>query len=183
MEIVGASYGSESFTLPKGMVRLDAKDSARANKESALLSEVWNKSSAEPLWRGPFIMPVKGRLSAEFGLRRTMNNTARPPHSGMDIAAPKGTPVKAANNGKVAFTGNFFFNGKFVVIDHGLGIFTVYAHLDKITVKTNETIEKGAELGKVGSTGRSTGPHLHFGVKVGRVRVSPKELFELLNES
>ena len=183
MEIVYTDYGSESFNLPKEMVELSTEDLARVIKEKALLNKVWAGPSTKPLWKGPFILPIEGRTSAKFGLRRTMNNAPRSPHSGLDIAAPRGTPVMAANNGKVAFIGDFFFNGKFVVVDHGLGIFTVYAHLDKITTKTGEKIEKGTEIGKVGSTGRSTGPHLHFGVKVGRVRVSPKELFELLSDS
>ena len=112
-----------------------------------------------------------------------MNNNPRPPHSGMDIAAPMNTPVKAANGGKVVFTGNFYFNGKFVVIDHGVGVFTLYAHLNKIIAKTGEIVKKGETIGKVGSTGRSTGAHLHFGVKVGSVRVSPQSLFEILNNS
>ncbi|MEE9543497.1 MAG: M23 family metallopeptidase, partial [Thermodesulfobacteriota bacterium] len=183
MEIVYTDYGSESFNLPKDMVELSTEDLARVGKETALLRGLWATSNEKPLWEGPFIMPIDGRLSAKFGLRRTMNNIPRSPHSGMDIAAPKGTPVMAANNGKVAFIGNFFFNGKFIVLDHGLGVFTVYAHLDKIMAKSGEIVEKGSTIGEVGSTGRSTGPHLHFGVKVGRMRVSPAELFELLSES
>ena len=183
IEIVGGEYGSENIKLPTGMVKLGTSNTKRVTKEQAALNELWTKSSMEPLWKGPFIMPVKGRVSAEFGLSRIMNNTARPPHSGMDIAAPRGRPVLAANSGIVAFVGEFFFNGKFVVIDHGAGIFTIYAHLSKIRTISGETVEKGAVIGNVGSTGRSTGPHLHFGVKIGRVRVSPAELFELPDNS
>jgi hypothetical protein len=183
MGVVYADYGSESFTLPDGMVELSAEDLNRVIKEKALLKKVWATSNEAPLWDGPFMLPVDGRRSAEFGLRRTMNNVKRSPHSGLDIAAKKGTPVKAANSGKVAFIGNFFFNGNFVVLDHGLGVFTIYAHLSEVLTKQGEAIKNGQVIGKVGSTGRSTGPHLHFGVKVGRMRVSPARLFELLSKN
>lgn len=183
VKIESEDYGSESLKLPSGMVKLSSSDLERVGKEFAILNKVWSTSNAKPLWKGAFIMPIEGRLSASFGVRRTMNDKPKSPHSGMDIAAPAGTPVKAANSGKVAFIGDFYFNGKFVVIDHGLGVFTVYAHLSKILVKTGEEVENGETIGKVGSTGRSTGPHLHFGVKVGSVRVSPTELFEILSNS
>ena len=183
VEVVGEDYGTESLNLPSAMVTLNKAANERVIKERALIKDLWSKSSKEPLWNGPFIMPLTGRLSASFGVRRTMNNKAKPPHSGMDIAAPRGTPVKAANSGKVAFTGDFYFNGRFVVIDHGVGVFTIYAHLNEILIKQGDVIEKGDTIGKVGSTGRSTGPHLHFGVKVGSVRVSPLALFEILGNS
>jgi murein DD-endopeptidase MepM/ murein hydrolase activator NlpD len=183
VEVIGEDYGSESLNLPSGMVTLSSAAIDRAIRERELIKDIWSKSNEEPLWDGPFIMPLTGRLSANFGVRRTMNNKAKAPHSGMDIAAPRGTPVLAANSGKVVFTGDFYFNGRFVVIDHGVGVFTIYAHLNKIMAKEGDVIKKGDTIGKVGSTGRATGPHLHFGVKVGSVRVSPLALFEILSNS
>jgi hypothetical protein len=178
VEVVGRDYGTERITLPPGKVDFDRLTLERIKKEAGSLSTLWGATSRAPLWSGPFIMPVEGRVSGRFGTRRILNNSPRSPHSGVDIAAPKGTPVKAANRGRVAFVGDFFFNGRFVVVDHGLGVFTLYSHLDAVEAEPGRLVEKGAVVGTVGATGRATGPHLHFSVKVGSVSVSPARLFE-----
>ncbi len=178
VEVVESDYGTERITLAPDKVDFDQLTLERIKKETESLSTLWGASSLAPLWSGPFIMPVEGRVSGRFGTRRILNDSPRSPHSGIDIAAPKGTPVKAANRGRVAFVGNFFFNGRFVVIDHGLGVFTVYSHLDAVEAEDGHLLEKGAVVGTVGATGRATGPHLHFSVKVGSVSVSPTRLFE-----
>ncbi len=120
-----------------------------------------------------FVVPTQGVKSDSFGARRFFNNQPRKPHSGMDIAAPEGTPVLSATTGKVALTGDFFFNGNSVFIDHGRGVITLYCHLDTIEVKEGDIIEKGTLIGTVGKTGRVTGAHLHWTVSLNNARVDP----------
>lgn len=117
--------------------------------------------------------PVGGRLSSPFGLRRFFNGEARNPHSGLDFAVPAGTPVKAPAAGRVALVGDYFFNGKTVFLDHGQGFVSMFCHLSAIDVKPGDEVARGAVVGKVGATGRATGPHLHWNVSLNDARVDP----------
>lgn len=118
--------------------------------------------------------PVNGPLSSPFGLRRFFNGQERNAHSGLDFAVPRGTSVKAPADGVVTIVGDYFFNGRTVFVDHGQGFITMYCHLDAISVKKGQEVRRGDELGKVGATGRATGPHLHWNVSLNGNRVDPK---------
>ena len=120
-----------------------------------------------------FIRPVAGRDSGRFGLRRILNGQQRQPHSGMDIAAATGTPVKVVAPGRVIYTGNLFFSGNVVYVDHGGGLISMYAHLNQIKVKNGEVLGQGDYLGAVGSTGRATGSHLHWSVYLNGTAINP----------
>jgi murein DD-endopeptidase MepM/ murein hydrolase activator NlpD len=134
----------------------------------------------ERLWRGAFARPVGGsEPGTGFGARRVINGQPRAPHTGTDYAAPTGTPVVATNAGRVALVADFFFPGRLVVLDHGLGVYSLYFHLDRIAVAEGDRVGRGQPIGTVGATGRATGPHLHFGVHSGGARIDPATLLGL----
>ncbi|MCD5988873.1 peptidoglycan DD-metalloendopeptidase family protein [Pseudomonas phytophila] len=117
--------------------------------------------------------PVAGPLSSKFGVRRFFNGEERNPHSGLDFAVPAGTPIKAPAAGKVILTGNYFFNGNTVFVDHGQGFISMFCHMSKIDVKVGDAVPRGGVVGRVGSTGRATGPHMHWNVSLNDARVDP----------
>ena len=128
-------------------------------------------ANREPSFR--MVAPVAGRRSSSFGLRRFFNDQPRNPHSGMDIAAASGTTIRSPAPGRVVETGDFFFNGNSVFVDHGRGVVSMYCHLSRIDVGVGDELEQGTPLGLVGATGRVTGPHLHWGVAINRALVDP----------
>ncbi|HZP39168.1 MAG TPA: M23 family metallopeptidase [Methylomirabilota bacterium] len=178
--VKAGGFPVERLTVAPGMVNLDPVTERRAVNEAARLRALYDTVTPERLWRGPFTRPVAARKPpGGFGARRIINGQPRMPHSGVDFSADRGTPVVAANRGRVALLGEFFFAGRLVVLDHGLGLYTLYFHLDGVSVTEGQLVERGETVGTVGTTGRSTGPHLHFAAQLGRARINPPDLFSL----
>ena len=171
-------FAVQEMTLPKGMAEFDDATLVRIGAEAAELSRRFSRVTP-PRWRTPFLPPVEEYRPANFGARRVINGNPRMPHSAVDITLPTGTPVRAIADGQVAFAAEQFFGGRSVVIDHGSGVFSVYYHLEEFSVAEGEEISRGDRIGSVGATGRATGPHLHFGVRVPGGRVDPTRLFAL----
>ncbi|MDP9087133.1 MAG: peptidoglycan DD-metalloendopeptidase family protein [Pseudomonadota bacterium] len=169
-------YASQSLKVPPAKVNLSRADLQRVNREKTTIDHDlsrWTDNQPQTLRWEP---PVPGVRSSSFGMRRIFNGESRNPHGGMDIAAPAGTPVKVPLGGTVIDTGNYFFNGNTVFVDHGRSLISMYCHLSAVEVTPGQRIAPGATLGKVGMTGRTTGPHLHWGLSLNHSWVDP-ELF------
>ncbi|HDZ62678.1 MAG TPA: M23 family metallopeptidase [Nitrospirae bacterium] len=173
-----ANFPTINLTLPDNKVFLNPEDLKRAQKEAEKLKSIWKKIS-ERLWAGNFVLPIENETSTAFGTKRIMNEKKTSIHKGVDFRGKKGEPVKAFNNGKVVIADDLFFGGNTLILDHGQGIFSIYMHLSKINVSPEDMVSKGDVVGFVGSSGRATGPHLHFGVKVQEINSNPMSFMKL----
>jgi murein DD-endopeptidase MepM/ murein hydrolase activator NlpD len=173
-EIANKDYEAQYLTIKnKRKVNPNEQDMSRIVKEKELISRAklhWSENEDIAL---NFIKPADGPYSSPFGLKRYFNKQARKPHSGLDIAAPKGTPIIAPADGIVISTGDYFFNGNTVFIDHGQGLITMYCHMDRIGIKEGTQVQTGDVIGNVGLTGRVTGAHLHWSVMLNNTTVDP----------
>ncbi len=173
-KVADKHYQEQHITIKdKRKVTPEKRDMKRILREQRQIKWAlanWDPDMPENL---RFRLPVEGPVSSPFGLRRFFNEQARKPHSGLDLAAPQGTPVRAPAGGRISDTGDFFFNGNTVFIDHGHGLVTMYCHLSRIDVKPGQQVRPGDIIGLVGKTGRVTGPHLHWGVSLNDARVDP----------
>ena len=167
------AYGVQHLKVEPGKVDLSAEDLARHERERAHQAEVLSTFSAPAPAALAMLAPVDGAQSGSFGSRRVFNGQPRQPHSGMDIAAPAGTPVMAPADARVIDTGDYFFNGRTVWLDHGGGLLSMMCHLSEVAVAVGDTLRAGDRLGAVGATGRATGPHLHWSVALNRAMVDP----------
>jgi murein DD-endopeptidase MepM/ murein hydrolase activator NlpD len=181
VEVKEGHFPTENLTVKKQFVEPDPEQLARAEAETKRLREIFDHVTPERLWNGPFRMPLDGAFKgANFGRRRVLNGHPGSPHTGVDFPAPTGTPVHASQSGRVVLAEPLFFSGNTVIVDHGLGIYTLYCHFSEIDVKVGESVKAGAILGKVGATGRVTGPHLHWGLTVERARVNALDIVKVL---
>ncbi len=173
-------YEEQHLTIAnKRKVNPYAKDMTRIIEEKKQITTAfkqWTADNVDP--NEQFILPVSGPMSSPFGRKRFFNKQARKPHSGLDIAADEGTPIIAPLSGRVILTGNFFFNGNSVFIDHGHGLISMYCHMSRINVKKQQAIQQGTVLGEIGQTGRVTGPHLHWSISLNNARIDPLLFFE-----
>jgi murein DD-endopeptidase MepM/ murein hydrolase activator NlpD len=179
-EIVAKQYPEQRLTLADDkMVNPPAQDLERIEAETAAMLEQYARFTTPPVDPFPLSLPAQGPKSSNFGLRRILNGEPRSPHAGLDIAAPAGSPVLAPAAGVISLTGRFYFNGNTAFIDHGGGLISMVCHLSAIDVADGELVKRGQQIGRVGATGRATGPHLHWSVSLNGARIDPTALLKL----
>ena len=180
IEVSSKSFPTTELVVAPQYVQLSEENQQRASREAEEINKIYNSFSSSPYWKEQFIVPVKNTTTGtNFGHRRIFNGEPRAPHSGADLKASKGTEVLASNSGKIVLAKNLFFSGNAIFIDHGLGIYSTYLHLSEILVEIDSFVERGQVIGLAGDTGRVTGPHLHWGVRIMGARVDPFSLLKL----
>ena len=179
VEIHAAHYATGVLTVAPKFVEPPAEELARIKAESELKAKVFAASAPAPLWSGDFRAPVAAAATSSFGMRRTYNGTLASVHKGMDFRAATGTPVRAGNSGVVVLARPLYYEGNCVVIDHGLGLFTVSMHLSRIDVKEGQHLSLGERIGLSGATGRVTGPHLHWAVRWQDAYLDPAKMLKM----
>ncbi|MDT8316714.1 MAG: M23 family metallopeptidase [bacterium] len=178
-EIKKRDFNIERLSLPQKMVEPGEELLKRIRRDNVAIFKAKQIASKERFWRGEFIKPVKGKIANNFGARRILNGVDKKPHSGNDIKAGKGSEIKSPNDGRITYLDDTYYGGNTVIIDHGQGLSTLYMHLSKILVNHGDSVKKGETIGLVGSTGRSTGPHLHWGAYFDGFKVDPASLLVL----
>jgi murein DD-endopeptidase MepM/ murein hydrolase activator NlpD len=170
-------FPTERLKVEKQFVQPDPEQQKRAEEDQKKMRAIYDTVTPEVLWTGKFRLPLKEPATGgNFGRRRILNGEARSPHAGVDFPAPSGTPVFASQSGKVVLAEELYYSGNTIVINHGYGIYTLYAHLSEIGVHAGDAVEASSEIGKVGATGRVTGPHLHWGLTVEHARVNAMDI-------
>lgn len=180
LPVRAGKFVTERLEVAPNFVEPNPEQLVRAQEETQRLREIFAAVTPEKLWRGRFRIPLDGvKTGGNFGRRRVLNGRPGSPHGGVDFPAPAGTPVHAAQRGRVVLAEPLYFSGNTVILDHGLGVYTFYGHFSETAVKQGDMVEAGALLGRVGSTGRATGPHLHWGLTVNRARVNALQIVAL----
>jgi murein DD-endopeptidase MepM/ murein hydrolase activator NlpD len=178
--ITSKAFPTRRLTVDEAFVTPPPSEQARIAADASLLERTWRSSADERLWSEPFIRPVPQEANSRFGTRSIFNGKPRNPHGGADFMSPSGTPVHAPNAGLVVVARNLYFSGNTVIIDHGLGLFSTLAHFSEIDVHEGDRVEAGTVVGRVGATGRVTGPHLHWAVRANDARIDPIAVLVLL---
>jgi murein DD-endopeptidase MepM/ murein hydrolase activator NlpD len=179
LAVVSGRFPSEPLRVAPEFVEPPPDALPRIEEERERVASLWKAPPQPRRWAGPFRLPVEGSLRDNFGARRVFNGQPRSPHNGVDFPAPAGTPVRAPAPGRVALAEELYFSGGTVILDHGGGLFTSYFHLSRLEVAEGELVRDGQEIGAVGSTGRVTGPHLHWSARLEGARVNPLFLLRL----
>jgi murein DD-endopeptidase MepM/ murein hydrolase activator NlpD len=182
LRVLPKKFPTQRIRVQQKYVTLNPKDSERAAREHRQLTEIWQSATDRRMWAEPFIRPVSSKRATGFGRRRIVNGEPRSPHSGVDLRATTGTPIRAANAGRVVMAKDLFFAGNTIILDHGLGLYTVYAHCSKMRAKPGDQVAQGQIIGEVGATGRVTGPHLHWACRINGARVNPVNLTTLTSD-
>ena len=177
------AFPTRTVTVAEAFVNPPPEVAARIQQEAQELAQLWQSSARTKLWDGAFVRPVADPANSAFGARSIFNGQPRSPHGGADFLSAAGTPVKAPNAGRVALARDLYFTGNTVVIDHGLGLFSLFAHLSAIDVQAGAAVGTGDVVGRVGATGRVSGPHLHWTVRAGSARVDPLSLLEVMGKN
>ncbi len=172
-------FRTESLKVDNQFVQPDAQQQKRAEEDQKKMKAIYDTVTPQRLWEGKFRLPLKDvTTGGNFGRRRILNGQPRSPHAGVDFPAASGTPVFASQSGKVMLAEDLYYSGNTVVIDHGYGIYTMYCHLSEIGVKPGQDVAVSSEIGKVGATGRVTGPHLHWGLTIEHARVNGMDIVQ-----
>lgn len=179
LEVEGKEFAERRLTVDRKYVSPPQAEMDRINREAATTKRLFALNTQDKFWEGTFLKPVPGGVTSPFGRKNFVNGQPRSPHSGVDLRGAVGTPVKSPAAGKVILADDLYFAGNTVMIDHGFGLISYFCHLSKINVKSGDMISRGEVLGLVGSTGRVTGPHLHWTVKILGLRVDPLSLLAL----
>ena len=177
VKVTRSAFPEQRLKLPPRMVTPSKEDQERIEREREVINKALAEVSAIRYWGVPFLRPVPGVVTSAFGLRRILNGQPRSPHTGIDFDASMGEEVRAAARGRVILTGDFYYNGNSVFLDHGQGVITMYFHLSRVNVANGQVVEKGQVVGLAGASGRATGPHLHFGMRLLGQSVDPMALF------
>ena len=173
LNVTAGEFGRRVLKVDDAFVNPPQPVVARIRREAAEVEQLWMQSEPRRLWDTGFVRPVPGRTNGAFGSRSVFNGQARQPHGGADFLSPAGTPIQAPNGGRIVLARDLYFTGNTVVIDHGLGVFSLLAHLSVMDVHQGELVTQGQTIGRVGATGRVTGPHLHWAVRMNGARVDP----------
>lgn len=182
LDVITRQFRTRRLTVDPAFVNPPREALDRIARESAELNELWLHSTMTKMWSGAFVRPVPDEANSAFGTRSILNGEARSPHSGADFNSATGTPIKAPNGGRVVLAGDRYYTGNTVMIDHGLTLFSLFAHLSEIDVKVGDTVSAGDVIGKVGATGRVTGPHLHWSVRINNARIDPLSLLAVMDD-
>jgi len=166
LAVSGKTFPSKRIRVAKRFTSLTSADIRRIKNEKEILGRIYGTLAPRWLGNGRFIMPLRGKITGTFGEKRVFNDNFVSRHRGIDIRSPEGTPIKASNSGEVVLARNLYFSGNTVIISHGIGLFSIYCHLSKTIVREGASVNKGKIIGYTGSTGRSTGPHLHWGLRL-----------------
>jgi murein DD-endopeptidase MepM/ murein hydrolase activator NlpD len=182
VSVAAKSFPTRNLKVAPRFVNPPASQRARIDRERRQLGALFQSITPAPLWQGAFRRPIESTVVSGFGVRSVYNGEPRAPHGGADFSSPTGTPVAAPGGGRVVLAASLYYTGESVVVDHGLGLVSLFAHLSRIDVKVGDAVKAGDLIGLVGATGRVTGPHLHWTMRLNGARVDPLSVVAVLDE-